>query len=144
MTRILLLMAMAAVFPSAAGASVSSSENDLTRADVGYFFSSVTFNGRIWTYHLSPNTRGMLWRIRDDKSDLTGACVSGGILEVARNANFEVKNKQVDFHVSPWGTHLRATLLIKADPAHGTPAEEREALVSWSSTRALDLVYVED
>jgi hypothetical protein len=106
---------------------------ELTRADINFFFSSASFDGKTWFYQLSPNTRGMLWRVIDGKRDVTGSCQSGQRLSVARGASLEIKNKAVDLNIFPYDRHQRAVLVFSADPSHGVPQEERSVLFSWGS-----------
>lgn len=121
--------------------------DELTRADVRFFFDSARFENGEWIYKLSSNTHGMLWRIRDKKSDVTGKCESGSVLRVLQNASLEIKNKEVDLLIYwPYGAGKmhEARLTIKSTRSLSAPSETRTSLIASGPGGDMALKHVRE
>jgi hypothetical protein len=121
--------------------------NGLTHADVDFFFTSFALRNGKWAFKLSPNTNGMLWNIRKDDSNLTGACESGAELEVPVGAIFEVKRKDIRLVLIPRGAlSFDGRLTVQPVKNITKGVEEREGIIIGVPGRnyAYGIAHVED
>jgi len=95
--RLLLIIFLSSAYPVNAQTKKTLPEDSdfLTRADLNFFFKSIKFFNGEWVFQFSPNTNGMLWRIRDHDLDLTGACISDEVRTVPALASFEIKRQDL-------------------------------------------------
>jgi hypothetical protein len=101
---------------------------NLTHADIDFFFHSITFKNGECQFELTANTVGMLWRIKTDKTDLTGACLNDQILAVPDTASLKIKRKELNLYFLPLGPGVfNVRFIIKPEPGVSHDAESREA-----------------
>lgn len=102
----------------------------LTHADVDFFFESVTLKNGECQFKLTANTLGMLWRIRTNKTDLTGACQSGQMLSLPASASLEIKRKDLNLYFLPQGPGaFNVRFVIKTESDISKETESREATI---------------
>ena len=65
----------------------------LTRGDLAFFFDRIYRDADGWEFKQSASVRGMLWRIRKNSSDITGACQPGQVLNVLPGFSLIIKRK---------------------------------------------------
>jgi hypothetical protein len=120
----------------------------ITRGDLAFFFDRIAFKDGNWDFKLSPNVRGMLWRIRNDNdySDVTGACGSGQVLTLASSSTFELKRKDFDLVFLPkWPGAFNVRFVIKPEPEISKDFEGREiTILKGRSDGHYTLVFAED
>jgi hypothetical protein len=114
-------------------------QDRLTRGDLNFFFERVSFHNGQWEFKLSPNVRGMLWRIRKDRSDLTGACESGQVLNVPALASLEIKRKDIRLYFAPRDVvSFNVYLTLDPEKSENSGREDREVIiVAWQGDMAL-------
>jgi hypothetical protein len=118
--------------------------NHVTRADLSLFFDRISLTDHGWEFKLSPNVRGMLWRIRKDRSDVTGACDSGQVLDVPRGASLLIKRKDLDLFFKPSNlATFNVRLTTRTEIGGSLKTEEREALLAAHGS-GFALMYSED
>ncbi len=120
----------------------------ITRGDLSFFFDRIAFKDGNWEFKLSPNVRGMLWRIRNEneKSDVTGACGSGQVLTFASSSLLEIKRKDFDLvflPISPGTFNVR--FVIKPETGISKDVESREiTILKGRSDGDFSLAFGED
>jgi len=119
---------------------------NLTHADVDFFFESITLEDGDCQFKLSANTLGMLWRIRTDKTDVTGACQSGQILTVPSSASLEIKRKDLDLVFLPYGPgSFIVRFSIKPEEKNPANVEHHDAtMLTVKSNGAYIIAIAED
>ena len=103
---------------------------NLTHADVDFFFESITLEKGDCQFKLSANTAGMLWRIRTNKTDVTGACQTDQILSVPAAASLEIKRKDLNLYFLPLGPGtFNVRFILKPEAGISKETESREATI---------------
>ncbi|HEY0256614.1 MAG TPA: hypothetical protein VGC39_04145 [Candidatus Methylacidiphilales bacterium] len=116
----------------------------ITRGDLIFFFDHISFQDGRWEFKLSPNVRGMLWRIRNDSSDTTGTCDSGQVLNFAAGSSLEIKRSDIDLVFHPLSnTTFQVRLKIKSDSQSANYSQESEAILA-SFGAGYRLKFMED
>jgi hypothetical protein len=72
-----------------------------TKADMLFFFDSISYDHGKWQFELSRNSMGMLWRTINGKDDVTGVCSYKQTLIVPKSSTFELKTQDMAIHFSP-------------------------------------------
>ena len=116
----------------------------ITRGDLNFFFERISFTNGHWQFVFSPNVRGMLWRVKSDNSDITGACDSGQVLNIPARASLEIKRQGTRLFFDPMNeVSFRVYLTLEPEKGVSTEREEREVMmVAWHG--GINLHYVED
>ena len=118
--------------------------DDLTRADLSIFFEHIYFVDGQWEFKFSSSSRGMLWRMRNDDSDVTGVCTSGQVLTVKPSSSLEIKRKDLDLILSPRGpVRFWARLTLKPDPMNSDAGDYKEAFLNAKGA-GFGLVHARD
>jgi len=119
-------------------------QSHITRGDLAFFFDRISFTDHGWEFKLSPNVPGMLWRIRKEKTDITGACDSGQVLNLPAGASLEVKQKGLVLFFEPRGVAgFQVRLSIETKIGDSMDHEAREALLAADGA-GFGLMYAED
>ena len=71
------------------------------KADVLFFFDSISFSQGNWRFKLSDNSIRLLWRTIDGDRDATGVCDYEQTLIVPKSASLEIKGKDVGVLLQP-------------------------------------------
>jgi hypothetical protein len=72
-----------------------------SKADLRFFFDSVTFDHGKWRFELSQNSMGMLWRTIDGEHDVTGVCSYRQTLVVPETSSVELKTRDISILFRP-------------------------------------------
>ena len=118
-------------------------QHHITRSDLSFFFERISLTNQGWEFKLSPNVRGMLWRIRKDNSDVTGACDSGQIIDLKPGASLLIERKDLDLFFDPRG-FAGFTVRLRIKPDGGSDFTEAREAIMAARGEGFVLMFAED
>ena len=117
---------------------------DLSRADLSVFFDRIYFVSGNWEFKFSAGSLGMLWRVKNGGSDVSGACISGQVLKVVPGSSLQLKRNDLVLDMEPAGpVRFNVRLSLKPDPKVADPGDEQEAFLI-AKGNGFALVYARD